>query len=68
MKADVIMIIIVPCRLTRVRYCPAGQACSTGRNSSVRISIAFSPPMKKKIPTPNRYWMPTTLWSVHSRK
>ena len=68
MKADVIMIIIVPCRLTRVRYWLAGHACSTGRNSSVRINIAFRPPMKKKMPTPKRYWMPTTLWSVQSRK
>ena len=68
MKADVIMIIIVPCRPTSERYWPAGQAFSCGVSNSVRISIAFSPPMKKKIPTPKKYWIPTTLWSVVSRK
>ena len=68
MKAEVIMIIIVPCRPTRVMYCPAGHACSVGLSSSVRISMAFSPPMKKKIPTPKKYWMPITLWLVESRK
>ena len=63
-----IPIIIVPCMPTSVRYCPAGKTWWSGRSSSMRISIAFRPPMKKKSPMPHRYWMPTTLWSVQSPK
>ena len=32
------------------------------------MNIAFIPAMKKKTPMPNRYWIPTTLWSVQSPK
>ena len=61
MKADVIMIIIVPCRPTSEMYWPAGHAFSFGVRSSVRISIAFRPPIRKNAPTPKKYWMPITL-------
>jgi hypothetical protein len=63
-----IPIIIVPCRPTIVRYVPAGNTWLCGVRSSVRISIAFRPPMKKNSPIPQRYWMPTTLWSVQRLK
>ena len=63
-----IPIIIVPWRPTIVRYVPAGKTWWLGRSSSVRISIAFRPPMKKNSPMPQRYWMPTTLWSVQRPK
>ena len=63
-----IPIIIVPCRPTSVRYWFGPNTCTLGWSSSVRISIAFNPPMKKNTPTPTKYCMPTTLWSVHSRK
>ena len=68
MKADVIMIIIVPCRPTRDRYWPDGNAFSFGVSSSTRISIALIPPIRKNAPTPKKYWMPITLWSVLRRK
>ena len=63
-----IPIIIVPCMPTSVRYWPAGKTWAFGRRSSTRISIAFNPPMKKNTPIPIRYWIPTTLWSVHRPK
>ena len=59
-----IPIIIVPWSPTTVRYWPAGKRWYLGLRSSKRISIALSPPMKKKSPMPQRYWSPTTLWSV----
>ena len=68
MMAEDIMIIIVPCRPTSVRYWSGGQKCSVGKSSSVRMNIAFRPAMKKKKRVPTRYWMPTTLWSVQRRK
>ena len=68
MKADVIMIIIVPCRPTRVRYWPAGNDVSFGDSSSTRISIALMPPIRKNRPTPKKYWIPITLWSVLNRQ
>ncbi len=52
---DVIMIIIVPCRVTTVRYCPGENTGADGESNSVRISIAFSPAMKKNTPIPPRY-------------
>ena len=44
-----------------VRYVPIGKTWLCGLSCSVRISIAFRPPMKKNNPMPQRYWMPTTL-------
>ncbi len=64
----IIPIIIVPCRPTSVRYWLAPNTCVLGFSSSVRISIAFSPPIAKKKPIPTMYCSATTLWSVHSRK
>ena len=48
MTDDIIMIIIVPCSETIVRYWPGGEELASGLSSSARISIALSPPMKKK--------------------
>ena len=62
------MIIIAPCRPTTVRYWPGENTGGFGRRSSVRISMAFRPPMKRKIPIPIRYWLPITLWSVLARR
>ncbi len=39
-----------------------------GAASSARISIAISPPRKKKPTVVTTYWMPITLWSVLKRK
>ncbi len=64
MMLETIMIIMAPCRPTIVRYWPGENTGEFGCRSSVRISIAFRPPMKKKIPIPIRYWLPITLWSV----
>ena len=64
----IIPIIIEPCMPTSVRYWLAPNTCTLGWSSSVRISIAFRPPMKKNTPIPTRYCIATTLWSVHSRK
>ena len=68
MPEDIIPIIIVPCMPTSVRYWLAPNTWVLGWSSSVRISIAFSPPMKKNTPIPTRYCIATTLWSVHRPK
>ncbi len=54
-------IIIAPCMPTNVRYWLAPNTCVLGCSSSVRISIAFKPPMKKNTPIPTRYCIATTL-------
>ena len=64
----IIPIIIEPWMPTSVRYWLAPNTCTLGWSSSVRMSIAFSPPMKKNTPIPTRYCRATTLWSVHRRK
>ena len=48
-------IISEPCMPTIVRYWLAPKTCVVGDSSSVRISIALRPPMKKKIPMPIMY-------------
>ncbi len=63
-----IPIIIDPCRPTSVRYWLAPNTCTLGWSSSVRISIAFSPPTKKNSPIPIMYCLATTLWSVDRLK
>ena len=63
-----IPIIIVPCMPTNVRYWLGPNTWTLGCSSSVRMNIAFTPPTKKNRPMPNRYWIATTLWSVHRRK
>ncbi len=68
MAADIIISIIVPCRLTSVRYWPAFQSASCGLSSSARMNIPFSPAIRKKNSTVTKYCMPTTLWSVQRRK
>ena len=42
--------------------------CMPGAASSARISIASSPPTRKKKNVVTMYWMPITLWSVLTRK
>ncbi len=61
-------IIIEPCIPTSVRYWLAPKTWVLGCSSSVRIAIAFSPPMKKKNPMPTMYCFATTLWSVERLK
>ena len=39
-----------------------------GAASSARMSIAISPPTKRKKNEVTTYWMPITLWSVLGRK
>ena len=68
MAADIIISIIVPCRPTSDRYCPAFQSDSFGVSSSARMNIAFSPAIMKKNSTVTKYCRPITLWSVQSRK
>ena len=68
MPEVMIPIIIAPCMPTSVRYWLAPNTWTLGCSSSVRISIALTPPMKKNTPIPTRYWSATTLWSVHRRK
>ena len=63
-----IPIIIDPCMPTSVRYWLAPNTCTLGWSSSVRISIAFSPPTKKNTPIPTMYCLATTLWSVRQRE
>ena len=63
-----IPIIIEPCMPTSVRYWLAPNTCTLGWSSSVRISIAFSPPTKKNTPIPTMYCLATTLWSVQRLK
>ena len=68
MAADIMISIIVPWRLTSEMYWLAFHSRSFGVISSARMNIAFSPAMRKKKSTVTKYWRPTTLWSVHSRK
>src|SRR5207302_9918721 len=64
----IIPVISAPCSPAKVRYWLAPNTCVLGDSSSVRISIAFRPPTRKKNPIPTRYCMPTTLWSVDRLK
>ena len=55
MMLETIITIIVLCMPTMVRYWPGEKTGGLGRRSSVRMSIAFRPPMKKKTAIPKRY-------------
>ena len=68
MMLETIITIIVECMPTMVRYWPGENTGGSGRSSSVRISIAFRPPIRKKTAIPNRYCTPITLWSVDMRR
>ena len=68
MPEVIIPIIIVPCMPTMDRYWLGPTTVGVVCSNSVRISIAFSPPTKKKSPIPTRYCIPTTLWSVQRPK
>ena len=68
MAADIMISIIVPWRLTSERYWFAFQSRSFGVSSSARMNIPFRPAIRKKNSTLTKYWSPTTLWSVQSRK
>ena len=64
MMLDTIITIIEPCRPTIVRYWPGENTGCEGCSSSVRISMALRPPMKKNTAIPIRYCRPITLWST----
>ena len=42
--------------------------CWPGAASSARISIAITPPSRKKMKVVQMYWRPMTLWSVLTLK
>ena len=52
---------IVPCMVNSWLYCSLDRNCSPGAASSVRISRAISPPMKKKMKQATMYMMPIIL-------
>src|SRR5438270_11363509 len=55
---------IVPCMGNGWLYCPSDRNCGPGRASSVRISRAMNPPMKKNANEVTRYIRPIVLASV----
>ncbi len=65
---EAIIIMIVPCSLTMAMYVPGPNTWFVGLSSSVRMSMANRPPVKKKSSTPTTYCIPTTLWSSVMRK
>ena len=52
---------IVPCMVNSWLYCSFDRNCSPGAASSVRISSAISPPMKKNAKQVTTYMMPIIL-------
>src|SRR5437764_665354 len=55
---------IVPCMVNSWLYCSSDRNCRPGRASSVRISRAMNPPMKKNANEVTRYIRPICLASV----